>query len=173
MHSAPSVVYPLGRSLVQGLTLLGFWLVGVVVLGLWWATAQATDWRLWFTLAVLLGAGMAAAWSWKNSPAGQLCWDGQVWRWESHAGLSGLPGQQLTVALDLQHAMLLRLENQNRSPLWLWAARSAMPERWLDLRRAVHSTQRGPSAPSWLDDRTAAVDAADGLAELPLPRAGS
>lgn len=174
MHSAPSVVYPLGRSLVQGLILLGVWLAGALLLGFWWAIAPETGWRLWFTLALLLGVGVAAAWSWKNSPAGQLCWDGQTWRWEGRAYLSGMPaGQQLTVALDLQRTMLLRLQTQNHSPLWLWAARAAMPERWLDLRRAAHSAQRALSAVSLLDDRAAAVEATGGLAELPSPRPGS
>ncbi|OOG38432.1 hypothetical protein [Polaromonas sp. A23] len=173
MHSAPSVVYPLGRSFVQGLTLLGFWLAGALVLGFWWAITPGAGWRLWFTLTVLLGSGMAAAWRWKNSPAGQLCWDGQVWRWQSQAYLAGMPGRQLTVALDLQRTMLLRLENQDHTPLWLWAARSAMPERWLDLRRAAHSAQRVLIAPSSPGDRAAAVDAADDLTELPLPRPGS
>lgn len=172
MHSAPSVVYPLGRSFVQGLTLLGFWLAGALVLGLWWAITPGAGWRLWFTLAVLLGAGMAAVWRWKNSAIGQLCWDGQVWRWESQGYLPDRLNQQLTVVLDLQRTMLLRLERQDQPPLWLWAARSAMPERWLDLRRAAHSTQRGPSARLSFDSRAVAIDA-DGSAELSLPRPGS
>ena len=85
---------------------------------------------------------MAALQGWKNSPVGQLAWDSQVWRWEGPGYQAGLAEYELSAALDLQHVMLLRLENQAHAKLWLWAERRAMPSRWLDLRRAVYSPHR-------------------------------
>ncbi|MEO8023257.1 hypothetical protein [Polaromonas sp.] len=145
MHSAPPVTYPMGRSHFQGLALLALWVAGATALVLWWRIAQSVDWRLWVMLAGVLAFGLAAGRGWKNSPVGHLRWDGQDWCWESQGYRSGMPARHLTVALDLQRSLLLRLENHDHATLWLWASRSAMPERWLDLRCAVHSRRR-PSA---------------------------
>lgn len=164
MHSAPPVVYPLGRSSFYGLALLGFWLAGAVVLALWWMTVQDTGWRLWGSLAALISAGVAAGRGWKDSPVGQLHWDSQAWHWEGLAGRPGSTVLQLAVMLDFQRSMLLRLESQDDVRLWLWASRRTMPERWLDLRRAVHS-HGGALSPAL----TALIPAADaaGMAVKP------
>lgn len=159
MHNAPPVVYPLGRSYFQGFVLLGVWLAGLAVIALWWFAAPALDWRLWIALAAVLAAGVAAALGWKNSPVGQLRWDRQVWHWESQAYQAGTPVRALSVALDFQRILLLRLENHDHATLWLWASRQAMPERWLDLRRAVYS--RPKALP---------VAAAEFSTESPAPR---
>ena len=142
MHNAPPVVYPLGRSPFQGWLLLGLWLSGVGLLALWWLAAAGADWRFWIALAVVLGAGGAAGWSWKNTPIGQLRWDGQSWCWGSQTGQFGSPAKNLSVALDFQRILLLGLQGSERATVWLWADRAALPERWLDLRRAVYSRQQ-------------------------------
>ncbi|MFI5444744.1 hypothetical protein [Polaromonas sp. UC242_47] len=161
MHNAPSVVYPLGRSRFQAGVLLGLWLSGVVVLILWWRSAPGWDWRLGLGLAAVVAAGAAAAWGWKNSPVGQLRWDGQVWSWESQGYQAGTAARELTVALDFQRILLLRLENHDHATLWLWADRRAMPERWLDLRRAVYSRRKvWPDATPFDISLPAAVDTA-------------
>jgi toxin CptA len=87
-------------------------------------------------------SGLAAMRCWKNSPVGQLRWDGQVWHWECLGYQAGLPARGLSVGLDFQRILLLRLESQNGVVNWLWADRLAMPERWLDLRRAVYSRRK-------------------------------
>jgi hypothetical protein len=46
------------------------------------------------------------------------------------------------VALDLQSAMLLRLDNPAGAIWWLWVERAALPGRWLDMRRAVYAARR-------------------------------
>lgn len=172
MHNAPPVTYPLGRSHFQGFAVLGLWLAGVGVLALWWRAAPAADWRLWSALAVVLAAGVAAGWAWLHSPVGQLHWDGQDWRWESQGYRSGTPVRDLAVALDLQRIMLLRLENQDHATLWLWAGRSTQPERWLDLRRAVHARHRlSPGLMPW--DASAPAVMSDFPAQSPSPRSGS
>jgi len=171
MHSAPPVVYPLGRSFFYGLSLLGLWVAGAWVLVLWWRTAQDAGWRWWGTLAALVSAGCAAGWGWKNSPVGQLRWDSQVWQWEGRGPLSDATGLQLAVVLDFQRSMLLRLESPDHAPLWLWASRGAMPERWLDLRRAVHS--QGRALPSGLMASDPDASAAGSPRKAPLPGSGA
>lgn len=144
MHNAPPVVFPLGRSNFQGLMLLVLWLSGLTAVALWWRIASTPDWRLWSAAVVLATAAGAMTLGWKNSPVGQLRWDGQVWRWESQGYQSGALVSALAVTLDFQGVMLLRLESHDDAILWLWASRSSMPERWLDLRRAVYSRSQTP-----------------------------
>lgn len=100
------------------------------------------DWRLFLAATVMILAGLAAYRGWKNSPVGQLAWDGQFWRWEGPGYQSGVAEQKLSVVVDFQILLLLRLENPAHAHLWLWAERHALPERWLDLRRAVYSPQK-------------------------------
>lgn len=87
-------------------------------------------------------AGAAAYKGWKSTPAGQLTWDGQCWRWEETGHLTGVTEQKLTVVFDFQTLLLFRLESPTCAHLWLWAERSVQPERWLDLRRAVYAPHR-------------------------------
>ena len=143
LHNAPPVVYPLGRSRFLGTFLLGLWLCGLLLTVLWYfhGTRQL-DWRLGLAAIAALGAGVAAYTGWRRSPVGQLAWDGGVWRWESGGYQAGVAEYELSVLADLQHYLLLRLENPARTRLWLWVERSVMPERWLDLRRAVYSSRK-------------------------------
>jgi toxin CptA len=100
------------------------------------------DWRLFLAVTAMTLAGLAAYMGWKNSPVGQLAWDGQFWRWEGPGYQTGVAEQKLSVVVDFQNLLLLRLENPAHAHLWLWAERHALPERWLDLRRAVYSPQK-------------------------------
>ena len=138
-HSAPQLTYPLARSVVLGSTLIVIWLAGAVLTGWWFYFLAAADWRAWLAAGAVLLTGIFAALSWLRSPAGELSWDGQYWRWQSLSYAGGGAALELAVALDLGRAMLLRLENSDGAALWLWAEKSALPYRWLDLRRAVYS----------------------------------
>lgn len=144
-HQAPPVIYPLGRLRFLGWLLLGLWLAGSLVVLLSLDTRRPFDWRMVLTLAVLLGAGAAVRSGWNNAATGQLAWDGEVWRWESTGYQTGIAAHELSVIADFQGLMLLRLENRASARLWLWVERSALPERWLDLRRAVYSPRKSPT----------------------------
>lgn len=104
------------------------------------------DWRLLLAGLSVLLAGLASRTTWNNLPGGQLAWDGDVWRWESPGYQTGEGEHALSVIADFQQRLLLRLENQAGASLWLWVEQSVMPERWLDLRRAVYSPHRSRSA---------------------------
>lgn len=145
-HSAPPVVYPLGRSHVHGLVLLCVWLAGVLLVASWGVLKPQLDWRTSTCLLVLAVSGAAAFISWKNAASGQIVWDGQLWRWESAAYQAGVAEQQVSVMADFQHVMLLRIENKAKARLWVWAERKCMPERWLDLRRALFFPHRQTAA---------------------------
>jgi len=141
-HNAPPVVYPLGRSRFQGWLLLGLWLAGVLLVLFWFHLARQPDWRMALAVAAVCGAGALAWVGWKKVPSGRLAWDGEVWHWESQAYQAGVAGYELSVIADFQKMLLLRLQNPARAGLWLWAERRVLPERWLDLRRAVYSPHK-------------------------------
>lgn len=100
------------------------------------------DWRMLLAGFSVLFAAFAARITWNNLPDGQLAWDGDVWRWESLGYQTGEGEHALSVVVDFQLRLLLRLENQAGASLWLWVEQNAMPERWLDLRRALYSPHR-------------------------------
>lgn len=139
------MTYTLGRSHWQAFLLSAFWLAALLLASVWTLGSQQLGWRQAAGFITLMGAGWAAWYGWANAPVGQLAWDGQVWRWEGPGYQAGVAEYELSVALDFQKVMLLRLENQAHAKLWLWAERRAFPERWLDLRRAVYSPHRSPS----------------------------
>ena len=126
------------------------WFVGLLALLLWFPSISRLDWRIVVAFSAVLGVGLAARTGWSHMPSGQLAWSGEAWRWESPSYQTGSTEQALSVIADFQHMLLLRLENQTGASLWLWLERSAMPDRWLDLRRAVYSPHR-PSAASQHD----------------------
>ena len=127
--------------------LSGLWCAGLLLSALWLYTSRPAAWPISVAAASVFLAGAAARFGWKNSPTGQLGWDGQFWRWESPGYQAGVAEQQLCVIADFQHVLLLRLENQAHASLWLWAEREAFPSRWMDLRRAVYCPQRVPLVP--------------------------
>ena len=139
-------MYPLGRSSFLGATLLALWLCGLILALLWLDAAQRLDWRTGAAFAAVLCAGVSAGSGWLKLPMGQLAWGGKTWRWESASYQTGGAEYEVSVVADFQSGMLLRLENPASASLWLWSERSAFPERWLDLRRAIYSNRRTPGA---------------------------
>lgn len=161
LHNAPSVIYPLGRSRFLGWLLLLAWGVAGVLTAAWWHTAAVGDARPGLGWATWLVAGAFMARGWLGSPLGQLGWDGQHWTWESPVYQGGGNLEAPYVVLDLQSAVLLRLDNPAGASWWLWAERRALPPRWLDLRRAMYARPRPQVQTDILADQLdAARDAA-------------
>ncbi|WP_395060671.1 hypothetical protein [Polaromonas sp.] len=169
MHNAPPVAYPLGRSHFQGMVLAAVWLAGLLVTAGWWLIAPGFDWRIGLGVVAVAATGAVAWLCWRSAPVGQLHWDGQVWRWESPSYQAGTPVLDLSVALDLQRTLLIRLDNHDHATLWLWAHRGALPERWLDLRRAVYSRRKARPG-GLLPDKSIPLAAADFSVEADPPR---
>ena len=143
-HNAPSVVYPVSPSylLLSGLSFV--WLMGLAAVLLWWHTVGRFDWRIAIGIAMSLMAGSATWYHQKGKAAGQLVWDGHRWAWQGVGNAAELrkSEQPLAVILDLQHRMVVRFDSLAGPSQWSYVERSSMPERWMDLRRAVYSPRK-------------------------------
>ena len=143
MHNAPSVTYPVRRSLLAGGLAAGLWLLGVLVTVQWILLSPVSGWRLVAAVMVLALAALAAGWNWWIMPRGTLAWDEEAWTWTC-AARTDLGAVE--VCLDLQHFLLLRFRSQAASR-WLWLERSHSAGCWDDLRRAVYSRARPQTPP--------------------------
>ncbi|MES2975020.1 MAG: hypothetical protein V4757_15505 [Pseudomonadota bacterium] len=142
MHSAPTVIFPAGRSRFAGTLALLLWLAGLGVVLMWVLQPGEFGWRQAVGLGGVALAGVLALRGWLAMPAGDLSWTGQHWVWSS----GGLQAQGVvTPQLDVQHCLLLRFhgaKGTQGAPRWLWLERRSRVERWDDLRRAVYSRAR-------------------------------
>lgn len=133
MRSAPSVVYPVGRSHWYGRCLLVLGMLGS--LGSLWAVV----WGLW------------ALWTWRKSPEGLLVWapveseTGQTrewggWSWQPLGSRSIAQACQVVACLDLQSRQLLQLRVAGEVH-WVWVEAERAPIHWKALRRALVSSR--------------------------------
>ena len=154
------MIYPVHRSRALAIAAALLWLFGAVSVAVWatsgGAGVGAADWRLWLAAAALLASAAGAVSFCKSSGHSQIVWDAEVWRVEASNcsfaggpciaetfdGASNAANLEIQVILDVQVALLLRLARGRRAGQWLWVTRSHLPERWLDLRRAVYSPVR-------------------------------
>lgn len=141
MHSAPSVSYPVGRSFFLACLMGLAWLAGACVVGAWLLSLSPSVGLTAFAPGVVLLAGVLATRSWRASPVGEVCWDGQAWTWRGQAVAFE------AVVLDLQACLLVFWRSPGAGTGWLWLERAARPDRWSDLRRAVYSRPRIDSTP--------------------------
>jgi hypothetical protein len=149
MRSAPSVTYPVGRSvlLMRLLLVVGVLCMAASVLAFsfglgWWALAGGLAWVVWV---------MTVTRAWQRQPQGRLAWEPSTvravdpalrtvaghWSWFSAAYLGGVVLQRVERVHDLQAWMLLRLHNPDGARTWVWVERGSDPDRWDDLRRAL------------------------------------
>jgi toxin CptA len=137
MHSAPSVIYPVGRSRNAERLLFALWLLGVCAVIVAAIQSAGIDWRDGMLLLCAIIATVAA-WTgvFRTSGSANLIFDGQCW---SMSGGIELPAAQAAVMLDLQRLLLVRLRGTLGATRWIWVERDAMPGRWRDLRRALYS----------------------------------
>lgn len=135
MHQAPSVRFSVGRSgwhlgAIVALSMLA----GVATCAFAWAQ-PSTDFREALVCVVAGVGSLLALRNWQQSPAGNLAWDGQSWHWVDAAGSHGC---QLSLLMDWQRVMLVRLEVEALGSLWVWLQpMSRLQPDWLPLRRAV------------------------------------
>ena len=144
MHSAPSVSYPVGRSRMARRLLLGIWCLGAAGLAAWCLQFSGALWRTALLALVLPVAGLAAWRAARLGEGAELRWNGQHW---SCAGSAPCSAAHVSIHLDLQTLMLVRLRESGRAAIWLWVERASLPSRWLDLRRALHAAQAHGKAP--------------------------
>ena len=139
----PAVQYPVRRSRALGLLLSAVLLVGTAVLAGWFffGVRAAFRWPVWAAGGFLLIAAGGALHFWLAQLVGVLRWDGHTWTLEvpgAHVASMPLP-EAPEVLVDVQSHLWLHAVVVGRGRIWLGLERSAGPERWLDLRRAVYS----------------------------------
>lgn len=143
MHHAPSVDFPVGRSLWVGALLVIAGGSGLAASLVW--AAQGNTPGFWPVGAVLLALALFAwaALDWLRTPFGVLSWDGRQWRWTGAPQGVG----RVRVCLDLQGLLLLQWRADSASTAWLWLEARCSPGRWSDLRRAVYSRAGSDALP--------------------------
>ncbi|HQS30479.1 hypothetical protein [Polaromonas sp.] len=159
-HSAPPVVYPIGRSAFQFWLLFGLWLSGLGLLTIWFAGTSRLDWRMASGCAAVLVGGLPLYGTWRNALRGQIGWDGEIWHWQSAEDGVESSQQSLSVVADFQKRLIVMLESETGARSWFCAERMACPERWLDFRRAIYCPGKASPLRSWRKpspDRAVAV----------------
>ena len=165
----PAVRFPLTEHRIPAAALLLALLAGLGVLLLWrWqqdfrSPSLTLIWgAVWLWLAFT--AELGRRW-WNALARGWLVWTGEHWllrQTADHFPPHDAPRWQCVITLDLQMAVLLRLQPVAGVAVpggtarfvrtrWLWAQRSASPSAWQGLRQALvwEQQQQGrSSAPS-------------------------
>jgi hypothetical protein len=138
VQHAPSVNYPVGRSVFQAAlaALLGG-LSGCVVLIFAQRNASVASISL-LTLGWLLASAWAG-WACLRSPSGWLQWQAGQWFLNGEAGIT-------TLIQDFSMVVLVRWQTDatGHKTQWLWLERNQLPAEWLGLRRALYSPQISP-----------------------------
>lgn len=145
MRSAPSVTSPVGRSRLEAALVGLICGLGLIDLAAWTLGPSSLGWRQALGGVVL---ALCAVWAWshlRQSPQGQLAWDGMVWRWSTGGAACEVVPQ---VACDLQRWLLVQLHTPDQAPnhaptaappRWLWLQAGVDTPHWLALRRALYS----------------------------------
>jgi hypothetical protein len=139
MHRAPAVSFSVGRSrwhlgCVVGLSAASFGIALVFSLH-----QSFGDWRATAVFAAALLAPALAIRGWQKSPMGQLRWDGAHWHW---SGFAATQTCHLSLLVDFQRVLLVRLSCADQPPVWLWLEATRDTMHWLPLRRAIVSSLR-------------------------------
>ncbi|MGC3983248.1 MAG: hypothetical protein QM777_00170 [Pseudorhodoferax sp.] len=146
MHSAPAVRYPVPRSARAGRVLALLCLAPAAPCLYGWASGLPVA-ALAISCAGWLLAAAVVLLQWRGMRAGQLRWDGQAWWWlPDDAAQADEHAVSISVHLDLQSAVLVRMAGAPGRVHWRWLARAAAPARWSDLRRALYQRHAAPPA---------------------------
>ncbi|WPB56003.1 hypothetical protein [Xylophilus sp. GOD-11R] len=161
MHSAASVAYPVLRSRREAVCLAMMWLLGAAPVVGWLAGTRTSVWAGLLVGGWTIGVGLAAMIQWLCGRPRMLRWNGEAWSIDESvpSTITDKPlieSASISVSLDLQSSMLLRLKQSGRLPAWVFVDRSAAPQRWHALRCAVTAAQADALSPA----RTSAQGAA-------------
>lgn len=139
-YRAPAVQYPAsGCSVWLGVAVALVSLAGLSAVTAWmlWGASAQPAWMVVAAFALwLLCTGMV--WRFASAlPRGMLGWDGQTWT--LHDERRGVLWGTLSVSLDLQRRIAVRLVAGDGASRWIWLEQRRDSVRWSDLRRAVYS----------------------------------
>lgn len=160
-RSAPPVSYPVGRSFVCRVLLLG--VTGMAVLmqtALWlsWGLPVGLSPAAWWVSSLVWALVLVGAWrGCLDAATGWLSWapdtvgtcpaaQGGVplvvhtgWWWSDGEGLIGQPVRRVQPTMVFDQWMLVRVTVAERAnvPVWMWLEARTLPSRWMAWRRAV------------------------------------
>ena len=137
MRSAPSVLYPVLRSRRVGLLLAALWCLGAVPVTGWLLKVSLPPSAGIAVVAWTVLSGAFCAWHWWTAGPDRLAWDGQSW------STNAIFDARLTVTLDLQFLMVLKVVPVVGRSQWLMVDRDASPAAWHSLRCAVTASGSG------------------------------
>ena len=144
MHRAPAVNFSVQRSRWHARFIIALFVLALAACVLFAVERAALDASTaGFALAVLVATAFAFS-AWHNSPQGSLRWDGQQWYWSGFA--TNLPCR-LTLLMDFQRVVVVRLVAEDHAPLCLWLEASVGDASWRPLRRAIVSSQANVGTP--------------------------
>lgn len=136
MIGPPSLSFKVGRSRWQ--TVTGSLFVGLgaaTALGMVLGPSHFSPWAAVFAVFASIFSGLVFYRAWRYAPVGTLHWDGTHWHWADNVDYSVLG---LSVTMDLQRWMLVRLERVAARPLWIWLEHGEESHTaWIALRRAL------------------------------------
>lgn len=118
---------------------------------LWYLNTMRLDWRIGLGCVAVLVSAWKLQTVWHDNTSGNLIWNGSCWRWESITASMVSDELGLSVVADLQRLLVVVLDANTGNRFWLCAERGACPERWLDFRRAVHSSSRMADGQAGID----------------------
>jgi hypothetical protein len=142
---APAVRYPVGRSARLAGVLGGVWAAGAAAAS--WvcflAPARTSQAQIAILLIACLGVtAVGCLVFWRSQRPGLLVWDGERWGLATVSGERAAGEYMPQVRMDVQLAMLLRLQPRpaGRRAVWLWVEAAHEPARWHLLRCALYSS---------------------------------
>ena len=153
MHTAPPVVYPVGRFVWGRLLFVAVCVFSAVGLFSWQLQTLATGTNLWAAwLFWVVCALSVALWAPRQTlTGGRLGWSGEAWFWQAHAdSAEQSQAVAVSVGLDTGQGLLLWLQPLNEEGgahgrlLCAWLQASAMPSKWHGFRCAVYSRPKTP-----------------------------
>lgn len=150
MHGAPSVCYPVKRTVRTACLYGTCWLLGCLATVAWLVAVPRIAVVPHGLMALWVFISGAVLWCrWMEQPSGSLGWDGQHWRWHGRDCSAELPEGALAISLDLQQMVLVRFVPAAGKNLWLWLDATLEPAFWHSLRCALKSrpTAGSPGKP--------------------------
>ena len=134
MHRAPAVSFSTVRSRWHLRCIVTLFIGAVVTLVAYSQGQPQSGGQVIAVACTTLAATLVALIGWYQSTTGDLRWDGQRWHW---SGFEDQAVCRLSLRMDWQSGLLVSLQREGQSLVWLWLDACADIYQWNALRRAI------------------------------------
>jgi hypothetical protein len=137
MIGPPSLSFKVGGSRWQAV--IGGLLLALGTISVLGMALSPRHFSTWAVACAILG-WICTVWVFyrarRDAPVGTLYWDGTHWHWADSLDYSV---QSVSVAMDFQRLILVRVERTFAPRMWLWLEWDAVQgsKSWISLRRAL------------------------------------